>query len=137
MTTATTEPGAKENAQQQTTEQAAAEARVAERARVSAIMGCDEAKGRETLANHLAMNTDMSADAAKAVLAAAPKADAKPADSKATNAFEQAMNKDKHPNVGADSTASESGAEPTAQEQASGILANYALATGRKTEKTA
>lgn len=46
----------------------------AERTRVKAIMGGDNAKGRETLAAHFAFDTDMSADAANAALAAAPKA---------------------------------------------------------------
>ncbi len=50
-----------------------------ERARISAIMGCDEAKGRDTLANHIAFNTDMTVDQAKGMLAASPKAEAAPA----------------------------------------------------------
>ena len=40
--------------------------------RASMIEGCSEAKGREVLATHLAFNTDMSIDAAKAILRAAP-----------------------------------------------------------------
>lgn len=51
---------------------AVAEARQSERARITGITGCDEAKGRETLAGHIAANTDMSVDEAKAMLAAAP-----------------------------------------------------------------
>lgn len=39
-----------------------------ERTRISAIIGSDEAKERGTLASHLAFETDMSADAAKAML---------------------------------------------------------------------
>ena len=138
-----TGPDATTTAQQQAEQQAAvqkaaAEARTAERARVSAITGSEEAKGREQLANHIAMNTEMSVEDAKAMLAASPKAEAtKPA--AAANPFEQAMNKDKHPNVGADSAAGEGepGQKASAEEQAKGILANYALATGRKTEQTA
>ncbi len=45
-------------------------------ARIGAILNSEEAKGRETLASHFAFNTDMSADAAKAALGVAPKADA-------------------------------------------------------------
>jgi len=52
----------------------AAEAPVDQKARIKAITTCEEASGRETLANHLAFETDMSADAAKAILAASPKA---------------------------------------------------------------
>lgn len=56
---------------------AVAEARKAEKARVAGITGCDEAKGRETMANHLAMNTDMSVEDAQALLATAPKTEPK------------------------------------------------------------
>ncbi len=42
--------------------------------RIQSILGCDEAKGREAMANHLAFQTQMSADEAKALLAASPKA---------------------------------------------------------------
>lgn len=45
----------------------------AERGRVKSIMGGENAKGRETLAAHFAFDTDMSAEAANAALAAAPK----------------------------------------------------------------
>ncbi|ACL57430.1 S49 family peptidase [Methylobacterium nodulans] len=41
----------------------------AERERISAILGCDEAKGREASARHLALTTDMTPDAAKGALA--------------------------------------------------------------------
>lgn len=44
--------------------------------RIKAIMNCDEAKGRETLANHFAFETDMAPDAAVAALKVAPKAEA-------------------------------------------------------------
>lgn len=43
----------------------------AERQRIAAILGCDEAKGKSALANHIAMNTSMSLDDAKGMLAAA------------------------------------------------------------------
>lgn len=44
-----------------------------ERARISAILGSEEAKDRGSLAHHLAFETDMSADAAKALLAKSAK----------------------------------------------------------------
>ncbi|UMY19126.1 S49 family peptidase [Methylobacterium organophilum] len=44
-----------------------------ERARCKAILGSDQAKGREDLASHLAFDTDMAAEGAAAVLAKAPK----------------------------------------------------------------
>jgi signal peptide peptidase SppA len=53
---------------------AVADARTAERTRIAAIIGSDEATGREDLANHLALETDTAADAAVAILAKSPKA---------------------------------------------------------------
>jgi len=44
----------------------------AERERIGAIMGSDEAKSRPVAANNVAMDTDMSVDAAKAFLAKMP-----------------------------------------------------------------
>lgn len=44
----------------------------AERARIAAIIDHESARGRESLARHFAFATDMSADAARAALAAAP-----------------------------------------------------------------
>lgn len=48
----------------------------AERARIKSILGCDEAKGRDASASHLAMNTSMSLEDAKGILAAIPLAPA-------------------------------------------------------------
>lgn len=45
------------------------------KARIQAIVSCEEAKGREALANHIAFSTELPADDAKAMLAAAPKAE--------------------------------------------------------------
>jgi signal peptide peptidase SppA len=86
---------------------AAADARTAERARVKAITGSPEAKGRETLAEHFAHNTDMSPEAAVEALKAAPKAEAV-APTTTTNVtaggpvnpFDNAMNNSQNPNVG-------------------------------------
>lgn len=131
MTTATKEPGAEQQAATQQAAAAAQEARTAERTRVSGIIGCEEAKGRESLANHLAMKTEMSVDEAKAILAATPvaaaatpAAEAAPA---ATNQFAAAMDATKNPNVGAGAANADEAASPAQQ-----ILADYQLATGRK-----
>lgn len=97
MSTQTNEPGA---ADQQAATAAAADARKAERTRMNGILNCEEAKGRESMAQHLAMNTDMSVDEAKAMLAVAPKAEDKPA--AAANPFERAMEATANPNLGAD-----------------------------------
>jgi hypothetical protein len=88
-----TTPGANDKAASEVTQEAVK----AERARVSGIQQCEEAKGREALANHLAFNTGMSVEEAKGILANAPKAEA----AATGNAFQQAMDNGAHPNVGA------------------------------------
>jgi len=45
-----------------------------DRDRVKAILGCEEAKGREQMAQHLALETDLTLEQAKGVLAKSPKA---------------------------------------------------------------
>ena len=108
------------------------EAKQAERQRVGAIIGHPNAKGREAMANHLALNTDMSVDDAAALLAVAPVAHvevvekteeaAKPKNEK----FVKAMNQDDHPNVGPDGKPLES-AEKT---QANELMEAFTAATG-------
>lgn len=123
MSNAQTEPGKQTEAPSISPEKAAADARLAERARIAGITGSEEAKGRGNLASHLAMNTDMSVDAARAVLAAAPTEAA----AQNANAFKAAMDAGKHPNVGADN----SGGEPnTEKSPAERILAAQRAAVG-------
>lgn len=99
-----------------------------ERARIKAIQGCDEAKGREQLAAHLAFETSMSADEAKKLLAASPKATA---EDKPANLFAAAMEKD-NPNVGADGKPLAEGA-PT--DRSAALLRDYGAASGRTFNK--
>jgi hypothetical protein len=128
MSTATTEPGAAANA----TQASADEARSAERTRIAGIQNCDEAKGRESLANHLSLNTGMSVDEAKAILAASPKAQeaafAAPAAAAKPNQFEAAMAATKNPEVGADAA----NAAGRSDDPAAAILSDWAKATGNK-----
>lgn len=129
MSAEATKPGSENQAQ------AAHDARVAERARISGIQSCEEAKGRETLASHLALNTDLSVDAAKAILAASPAAAAAAAPAPAAAApksdpLAAAMASAKHPNVGADSAAALQGGEGLSLSQQ--ILRDQAAATGVK-----
>lgn len=119
MSTQTNEPGAD-------TQAATNDARKAERTRVNGILSCDEAKGREALAQHLAMNTDMSVDEAKAMLAVAPKA--QPA-ANAENAFEKAMANTPNPQVGSDAASASADAE---QDPVKRILSAQSAATGQK-----
>lgn len=112
--------------------QAAADARIAERTRMSGIMNCEEAKDRTTLANHLAMNTDLSVEQAQAILKAAPVATAPVVTTPTAtvpNVFKEAMNASQHPNVGADNGAG-NGAATDPPHLA--ILRAQEMATGRK-----
>lgn len=73
----------------------AADPAATERSRVKSITTCEEAKGREDLAAHLAYDTDMSVDAARATLAKSPAAAPK-----AASPFAAAMDGSANPNVG-------------------------------------
>ena len=68
---------AKSKAEAEAKAKADAEAQVAaaksDRGRIKSILECEEAKGRGALANHLALETDMTLDGAKALLAKSPK----------------------------------------------------------------
>lgn len=100
----------------------------AERARMSGIQGCEEAKGREDLAKHLAFNTSMSVDDAKAVLVASPKAAAATAPAATVNPLAAAMEATGGgPKVGATDTTAGPAADGATSPAAS-ILANAKLA---------
>lgn len=95
----------------------------AERERVSAILECDEAKGRTALASHLALKTSMSVEDARAALAAAAVEKAA-----AASPFLSAMEGSEHPNVGAGAGV-KGDPEPNS---AAAILRDYGAATGYK-----
>lgn len=121
---------------------AAAEARTAERARIAAIHALPEAEGRTELATHLALNTDMTAEAAKGILGASPKKEAAQPPAKTegeqTNHFKNAMNNGKHPNVGADSTVNGGQDDPNGKpSRAQQILGAQRKAMGTKEETKA
>lgn len=129
-TQAATQSGA-ENAASTTTDAQLADARKAERERMSGIMSCEEAKDKAGLANHLALNTELSVDAAKAILKAATpeKSAAAPVKAEEVNPFAAAMDASGSPKVGADSAASEAAGTKS---NGSRILTDYAAATGIK-----
>lgn len=85
--------------------QVAADAVAADRARRKAIMGSEEAKDRQTLAAHLADETDMSPEQATGILAAAASEDVAPAD--AATPFGKQMDSEDQPGVGASAAAAE------------------------------
>lgn len=103
----------------------AAAVQQAERERTQGILTCEEAKGREQLAQHFAFSTNMSVDDARKALAAAPVA-AAAAPSK-TNAFAAAMASTQNPEVGA------AGGDGEQEMKASDrILQSWSHATGNK-----
>lgn len=81
--------------------------RRSERERISAITTCDEAEGRSALASHLALNTEMSVDDAKGILAAAEKVAEPAATGDQPTPFGAQMDDEEQPDVGA----SQSGAD--------------------------
>lgn len=107
------------------TEKVASDARESERKRIAEIKGLPEAANKAGLADHLALNTDLSVDAAKGILAASPAEAAAPA---GKSAFGTAMDQGGGPAVGADNGNDDPNAEGN---KAAGILASHAMATGR------
>lgn len=81
-------------------------------ARIRDIQTCEQAKGREQLASHLAFSTSMSVEEAKGILAAAPQAGA----STAANPLAAGMAAVTNPNVGADAAASAADAQASARD---------------------
>lgn len=140
MTTAEQKPGAEsakapENATQ--ANEAAASTTVAattvdqksaaqvERERIKAITTHEKAANKSSLANHLALNTDLSVDAAVAILENAA-AETVVQSAASTSAFTAAMDNSSHPNVGADH------AEGKGMTAAQRIIRSQELATGMK-----
>lgn len=130
MSTSAAKPGAESAATPDTTQSASTPVvnsqaeRTAERERIKAITTHAEAKDKSALANHLALNTELSVDdAAKILAASAPE---KTVADAGASAFTQAMETSDHPNVGADA----SGGEPMSAAQK--ILQAQSLATGIK-----
>ena len=96
-----------------------------ERDRIRAILSCEEAAARPRLANHFALNTDLSVDDARAALAASAE-EGKPS---GKSPFEAAMDASPDPDVG--SGASADASEDTPKTRAEQIVADYKAATGR------
>ena len=110
--------------------EAATRAVAEDRNRVSAIRNSPHAKGREKLADHLALNTSMSVDEAAAILEHAPAQE----EQAAGNNFAAAMSLTQNPNVGPDNPANTSDPEASAPNR---ILANYKAITGYGYRKSA
>jgi signal peptide peptidase SppA len=91
----------------------------AEQTRIAGILGCEAAKDRPALANHIAFSTSMSVEDANTMLnaagketsAAAPAATTTTTPEAAKTNFEKAMDSGEHPNVGANGGGEEKQAE--------------------------
>lgn len=99
------------------------EGATAERERIQAILGCDEAKSRSALSFHLAMNTEQSVESAKGILAASPEDKPAKQDS-AKTPFEQAMEQG-NPDITA-----EGGPDVEEADASQQLLNDYRAATG-------
>lgn len=99
---------------------AAAEAVAADRACQTAITGSDEAKGRESLASHIALNTDMSVDDAVKMLAASPKVSAEHVPGAD---FGAAMDGTRNPDVGGNDAGGDPDADAKAKADGADIVA--------------
>ena len=114
-----------------------AEVKKGERDRIKAITTCEAATGRTSLANHLAYETDMSAESAQAILAAAPVtapvAAAPVVEGADRTAFQEAMNNGTHPEVGADTAAAEEAAAKG--DELPDLCASYQALTGKDLNK--
>lgn len=97
------------------------EGALAERDRIQGILACDEAKNRQDLAFHLSMKSDLSVEAAQAILAAAP-AKAEQSENPGS-AFEAAMAKG-NPELGAE------GGEQKEVSSAQQLINDYKAYTG-------
>ena len=100
------------------------EGALAERERIQGILACDEGKNRRELAFHLSMNTELTVDAAKAILAAAPEKVEPAAQAKPGADFAAAMSKD-NPGIGSDNP--EGQQEVSAAQQ---LINDFRAATG-------
>lgn len=107
----------------------AADAAKAAVSRVSAILALPEADGKTGLAQHLALNTELSVDQVKGVLAAAPST-AKVEPKAGDNGFKAAMVATENPNVNAGAGA----AAKQEEDVVARMRANYAAATGNKVQ---
>ncbi len=103
--------------------------RQAERTRIQSILTCAEAADKSVLANHLALATELSVDAAKGILAASAseKKEVTPVVA-VVNALDAAMSNTANPEVGADGDGDGVSTETVAQR----VLKAQAMATGEK-----
>mgnify|MGYP000846803232 CR=1 FL=1 len=98
----------------------------AAKTRITAILALDEAKTRPAAANSLAMNTDLSVEAAKAALAGMPEEGKTKTNA---NAFDRAMSSE-NPNLGP-----AGGEEANGEDRVARVLAAQAAVHGKRPDK--
>jgi signal peptide peptidase SppA len=121
-------------------QEGASEGQKAATARIGSILNCEEAKGKSKLANHLAFESEMSAEDAKKMLAVAAAEKPEPDEEENKNAsagkglLSEAMKKDANRTAGVegDEEGDGDGEKPN---RAARIVANYKAATGRVVDK--
>ena len=100
---------------------------MSEKERIKGIMKCEAATGREKLAEHLAYETEMTVEAATAILAASPTAQAPDATSQQAHAekLDQLMKQEGNPNIIDDVD------ESAEMSDVDAMMADFALASGQ------
>ena len=110
-------------------------------ARIGAILNCEEAKGKSKLANHLAFESEMSAEDAKKMLAVAAAERPEPDEEESKNAsagkgpLSEAMKKEANKTAGTDGGSDGDDEDGQKPDRAARVAENYRLATGRKADK--
>ena len=107
----------------------------AERTRIAAILGSEEAKGREQTALHIATKLDLDADAARSLLGTLPVATVAEPPKPGASAFEKAMNTSANPNVGQLPVATEAEEDPTGAKGTLSLIHSVQLPGFRRASK--
>lgn len=106
-------------------------AATSERERINQILGCAQAAGREQLARHLALKTDLSPEACAGILEESPVADTLESTEAPGSALSQAMQPHASSGVTAGGDGEDAGTETDSKAVASRIAGNYSRMTGR------
>lgn len=102
------------------------EGAAAERERIQGILGCEESESRRELSFHLALNTDLSVEQARGILAATPEQQAAAPQAKPGADFAAAM-ANGNPEIEGEGGGESAAGQPSAGEQ---LVRDYQLATG-------
>lgn len=115
---------------QESVDAAAASAAAGQKERIKTILAAGNG-GREEMANHLAFNTELSAEVAIGIINASPKKEAPSAAAPSTNPFEAAMAATQQPSIGEAASAENTGSTDVV----STLLADFTALTGYAVKK--